>query len=191
MVLKRVSLTSISRFGLTQLVGTLDAIDDSFIRIEKLRRLVHRVGDFGLRLPGSDVHDELVDWISDIVHEISGIRVLESQYDLITWKPNQGSSLIQSGGLCVHSRCKIQDLPIVGAIPITLPTNDSFLSGSLIHILPNQSISSVNVTGKVVLRYYFPMSLPNSYLFDDVHIIFILSNPSFLSHCFLSGEYMC
>ncbi|KAJ5876027.1 uncharacterized protein N7529_001611 [Penicillium soppii] len=99
MVLKRVSLTFISRFGLTQLVGTLDAVDDSFIRIEKLRRLAHRVGDFGLRLPGSDVHDELVDWISDIVHEISGIRVLESQYDLITWKPNQGSSLVQSGDL--------------------------------------------------------------------------------------------
>ncbi|KAJ5302447.1 hypothetical protein N7476_009246 [Penicillium atrosanguineum] len=149
----------------------LNVNETLFSPVNELRHLVHRVGSVGLRLPGSQVHNELVNWISHSLHKIQGVEVQESRYDLITWEPKVGKNLSESGSLCIELKGKCHNIPIVGAIPYTLPTNGSSLTGPLIYIPPNQSISSVDVRGKIILREYAPLPVPNAYLFKDAYYI--------------------
>ncbi|KAJ5994877.1 hypothetical protein N7481_001854 [Penicillium waksmanii] len=165
--------------GLVAESAALTVDEKEFTPINELRDLVHRVGSVGLRLPGSDVHNELVDWVNTSLHDIPGLEVQGSKYDLDVWEPKKGMSLSEAGSLCIKSAeslCikpdgKCHNIPIVGAIPFTLPTNGSALTGPLIYVPSNQSISSVNVRGKVILRDFLPLKVPYTYLLKDSHYV--------------------
>lgn len=156
--------------GLVAASAALTVDENDFTPINELRDLVHRVGSVGLRLPGSDVHNELVDWVNTSLHDIPGLEVQGSKYDLDVWEPKEGMSLSEAGSLCIKSDGKCDNIPIVGAIPFTLPTNGSALTGPLIYVPSNQSISSVNVRGKVILRDFLPLKVPYPYLLKDSHV---------------------
>ncbi|KAJ5378605.1 hypothetical protein N7509_011724 [Penicillium cosmopolitanum] len=157
--------------GLVAASAALTVDENDFTPINELRDLVHRVGSVGLRLPGSDVHNELVDWVNTSLHDIPGLEVQGSKYDLDVWEPKEGMNLSEAGTLCIQSDGKCHNIPIVGAIPFTLPTNDSALTGPLIYVPFNQSISSVDVRGKVILRDLLPLKVPYPYLLKDSHYI--------------------
>lgn len=144
------------------------AIDEKdFTPINALRELVHRVGSVGLRLPGSDTHNGLVHWVNTSLHAIPGLGVQGSKYSLASWEPKKGMNLSQAGSLCINSDEKCQNVPIIGAIPFTLPTNGSAITGPLIYVPSNQSISSVDVRGKVILRDFLPLKIPFPYILKD------------------------
>ncbi|KAJ6118201.1 hypothetical protein N7471_013668 [Penicillium samsonianum] len=157
--------------GLVAGSAALTVNEKDFSHINELRNLVHRVGSVGLRLPGSKVHNELVDWISESLHEIPGLEVQGSKYDLDVWEPKEGKNLSEAGDLCINSKEKCHNTPIVGAIPFTLPTNGSAFTGPLIYIPSNQSISSVDVRGKIILRDFLPLPVPYAYLLKDTHYV--------------------
>lgn len=147
------------------------AIDEKdFTSVNALRELVHRVASVGLRLPGSDAHDGLVDWVNTSLHAIPGLEVQGSKYSLASWEPKKGMNLSQAGSLCIDFDEKCQNVPIVGAIPFTLPTNGSAITGPLIYVPSNQSISSVDVRGKVILRDFLPLKIPFPYILKDSHV---------------------
>ncbi|KAJ5771134.1 uncharacterized protein N7511_003185 [Penicillium nucicola] len=171
--IRQIALLSsfIGSFGLVAKSAALKIDEKDFTSTKALHDLVHRVASVGLRLPGSDVHNELVDWVNTSLHDIPGLEVEESKYDLDVWEPKEGISLSESGSLCIESGGICLNVPIVGAIPFTLPTNGSALTGPLIYIPSNQSISSVDVRGKIILRDFIPLPVPYSYLLKDSHYI--------------------
>ena len=97
-----------------------------FASSAEVRHLVNKIcgGGGGLRLPGSEAHLAVVDFIECQLDGIPGITTTRSDFELDNWSPS-GNSMYQA------ARFKIGDkkVDVVGAMAYTLPTNGSYVSG--------------------------------------------------------------
>jgi hypothetical protein len=120
------SLLLLAGQALAQSAPTIDP--SRFATTNEVRHLTDKVCGVEPRLPGSDEHLKVVDFIKCQLDGIPGLEINTSTFDLATWEP-AGNSLYQAG------RLKIGDekVDIVGAMAYTLPTNGSYVTGEFLH----------------------------------------------------------
>lgn len=89
--------------------ATIDA--EHFATSEEIRHLADKICGSEPRLPGSDQHLKVVDFIKCQLEGIPGLEITEGDFDLATWEP-AGNSLYQS------ARLKLGDekIDIIGAM---------------------------------------------------------------------------
>lgn len=119
-----------------------------------LEKLVQVGPEFGqLRSTGSQVHNQLIDWIEVEAKKIPGMQIQSDSYEIERWQPmmqaenGKGRSLSRSGSLSVNG----QDIPIAGAVPYSLGTSDTGNTGQLVYLASNQPITAEH-RGKIIVR---------------------------------------
>jgi hypothetical protein len=122
MLYPKSTLALLAGQALAQSANTIDA--SRFATTAEVRHLTDKVCGSEPRLPGSDEHLKVVEFIKCQLDGIPGLEVNSSTFDLATWEPT-GNSLYQAG------RLKIGDekVDVIGAMAYTLPTNGSYVTG--------------------------------------------------------------
>lgn len=131
--------------ALVQATAAADTIDATrFSTSGEIRHLADKICGSEPRLPGSDQHLKVVDFIKCQLEGIPGLEIKTGDFDLATWEP-AGNSLYQSARLRVGD----EKLDVVGAMVCypsqpawnitndrssysqgyTLPTNGSYVTG--------------------------------------------------------------
>lgn len=97
------------QYALAQAAATIDA--SHFATANKISHLADKICGNEPRLPGSDQHLKVVEFIKCQLEGIPGLEMKTDDFDLATWEPS-GNSLYQS------ARLKLNDekVDVVGAM---------------------------------------------------------------------------
>ena len=86
-----------------------------------------------------------------------------------------GKDLAAAGGLTVVNGGSEREIPVIGAVPFTLPTTEDGMSGPLTYIPADQPITEANAAGRIVIRELPHVAIPYTtlrglghYVTDDV-----------------------
>jgi hypothetical protein len=132
----------------------------------RLRSLVRRENSFGERFLASAAHNRAIDWIEDEVRAIDGFSVRSDPFRVWRWLPRTsargrpGLDLGRAGGLSViRPDGSTQQVPVAGAVRFSQPTGARGRRAPLVHLAPDEEITSQNAAGKVVVREFPATSL--------------------------------
>ncbi|PNS15623.1 hypothetical protein CAC42_882 [Sphaceloma murrayae] len=133
------------------------------------------VGTLGLRTAASPRHNILIQYVLAQLNFLRGFKVTTEDFPLLKWQTRNDATLHGAGRLALQSSGgKTQDVPIVGAIPWTAPTNGTPVTAEMVYVPLGVSIATANVSGKIVLRDFGPtIKTPYAALFA---LSFFLSN---------------
>lgn len=158
--------------SLTHCQSVNDAFVDetTFPSVAEIRDLTAHVGGLGLRTPASDRQKQLISWIETQLQALP-VSISHRSFSLPIWKTNNDQTLQQAGSLKInYCNGTSRSLRIGGAIPYSLPTNGSTLSGPLIYVPQSTKINATDVRGKIVLRDFGPTaSLPYPIVFAPAY----------------------
>ncbi len=136
--------------------ATIDAA--TFASAAELRNLVAKLVSFGLRSPGSTAHNHAIAFLERQLRAIPGLRIRSDYYTLDRWQPlvhapggRPGRDLVRSGGLRVDRAGAVETVPVIGAVPFSLPTSTTGHRGQLVYVAPGQAITPGTANGKIVL----------------------------------------
>jgi hypothetical protein len=151
--------------GETACPTTVDA--DEFASAADLRDLLAEFNRFGLRSPGSEQHEASLDWLADELADVPDMEIEWDEYAIDRWQPTPdapgdtpGRDLEAAGGLTVVRAGNEEELPVIGAVPFSLPTTEEGSGGPLAFIPLDQEITAANAAGKVVVREIPHSSIP-------------------------------
>lgn len=147
---------------------------DRFTSAEELRDLAAEFNDFGMRSPASDQHEASLDWIADLLAEVPGMEVEWDEFTIDRWQPTTeapgetpGRDLAEAGGLVVTTDDGEEEVPVIGAVPFSLPTDDDGATGELVHIPEDEEVTPDNAEGRIVVREVPTSVLPYD-VFEDI-----------------------
>ena len=145
----------------------IDKTNDWFPPVEDFRDIATVVGVLGLRTPASPRHNILIDYLLAQLAYIEPLEITTTEYPIRKWQTLNDSTLSQSGKLSIHgANLSTQGIPIIGAIPWTLPTDGEPIHAPLVYVPQSVNLTTANVTGKIVLRDFGPTSaVPYQLLF--------------------------
>lgn len=134
---------------------------DAFASVDELEGLVAELDEHGLRSPGSDAHGATMDRLEEQFSAVPGMVVETETYPMQRWQPtpeaaNGGRDLAAAGGL----RVKGEDVPMAGAVPYTVPTDEDGVSASMVFVGPDEEITPANASGRIVVTWVAPVSIP-------------------------------
>ena len=146
--------------------ATVDA--DQFASAKELRDLLATFNGFGLRSPGSDQHQASLDWLAGELAKVPEMEVEWEEFTIDRWQPTPdapgdtpGRDLAAAGELAVIAGGAAEHaVPVIGAVPFSLPTTDDGVSAPLVYVPPDQEITAANAAGKVVIREIPHSSIP-------------------------------
>jgi len=140
---------------------------DAFASPEELRDLTAEFNRFGLRSPASDQHEASIDWLARELDRVRHLRIEWDEYEIDRWQPTTeasgrtpGRDLAAAGVLTVVDNGSEQEIPVIGAVPFTLPTTEDGMSGPLTYIPADQPITEANAAGRVVIRELPHVAIP-------------------------------
>ncbi len=145
---------------------TVDA--DQFTSAEELRDLLATFNGFGLRSPGSDQHEASLDWLAGELAKVPEMKVEWQRFTIDRWQPTPdapgdapGRDLGAAGELAViDGGAPARAVPVIGAVPFSLPTTDDGVTAPLAYVPPDQEITAANAAGKIVVREIPHSSIP-------------------------------
>ena len=136
--------------------ATIDAA--TFASAAELRNLVAKLVSFGLRSPGSTAHNHAIAFLESQLRAIPGLKIRSDYYTIDRWQPlvqasggRPGRDLVRSGGLQVDRAGAVETVPVIGAVPFSLPTSTTGHRGQLVYVAPGQTITPGTANGKIVL----------------------------------------
>ena len=140
-----------------------------FASAEEMRDLLAEFNGFGLRSPGSDQHEASLDWLADQLAEVPGMEIEWDEYEMDRWEPTSeaegdtpGRDLAAAGGLNVDDGSGTREMEVIGAVPFSLPTDETGASGSMVCLGPDEPLTPANASGKVVVQEVAPGTIPAS-----------------------------
>lgn len=134
-------------------------LNDVFPSVEDFRDIATVVGALGLRTPASPRHNILIDYLLAQLAYIEPLEVTTQDFSIRKWQTLDDSTLLQSGKLSIHgANVSTQEIPIIGAIPWTSPTNHRPIHAPLVYVPQSVNLTTSDVTGKIVLRDFGPTS---------------------------------
>lgn len=137
-------------------------IDESvFASADELRDLVAELNRHGLRSPGSEAHEATMDWLEEELAKVPGMEVATETYPMQRWQPTPeaeggGRDLAAAGGL----RLGDQEVPVAGAVPFTVPTDEAGATAPMVYVEPETEITPDLAAGKIVVTPVAPVSIP-------------------------------
>ncbi|PVH89072.1 hypothetical protein DL98DRAFT_580622 [Cadophora sp. DSE1049] len=152
--------TSPSSCGAPPAPALPTSIDDkNFASTKQIRQVVERICGGGLRLPGSKQHIRVVEYIKDQLRGIRGLHIKSSEFEIEGWQP-KNNNLYTSA----HLKIGNQKVDVVGAVGYANPTNGTYISGELFYAPNFVSLTTLNLTGKIVVRDYPLLAVPIQFL---------------------------
>jgi hypothetical protein len=150
--------------GATEPITACDpTIDESeFTSADELHDLVAELNENGLRSPGSDAHEATMDRLEEQFAAVPGMVVETETYPMQRWQPTPeaedgtGRDLAAAGGLRVGG----EDVPVAGAVPFSVPTDEEGASAPMVFVGPDEEITAANASGRVVVTWVAPVSIP-------------------------------
>jgi hypothetical protein len=144
-------------------------VDSSFATEEKLRQVTKQEMSFGLRLPASQSHNQMLVWLEDRLRRIRGLKVKSDPFFLQRWQPRprakkhpSSRDMGRAGGLkLARPGAAPVGVPVAGPVPFSRPTNRLGSAGPLVYLPRDQEITPENAAGKVVIRDFPAGSIPN------------------------------
>lgn len=131
--------------------------DSQFPSLDRIEKLVSRVGQSGLRSTGSVAHESLIDWVVAELHAIPDLSLREERDEIIAWVPDD-LDFPEHGTLEIHGAGHRARMAIAGVVPYS--RGGETATGELLFLPRNEPIDD-RARGRVVIRE-FP-STPTSY----------------------------
>lgn len=132
--------------------------ESKFPNIAFFQQKLRYQGDLGLRSTASPRQYALVNEIDRFFYGQPQMQVSYESFDIYKWQTEDDQNLFGAGELFLKNGERNASIAIAGAIPYT----SGVQSASLIYIPSNVSITSVNVTDKIVLRDFVYTATPFS-----------------------------
>lgn len=140
-----------------------------FANPEELRALMTKLISHGeLRTTGSEAEQQVIDWVETELQSYGGFEITSQEMTIPRWQPipddpdGAGRSLALAGQLSIEGT----SVPVAGAVPFSLPTDQTGMSGELVYV-PNDQPIGPEHAGKVILRDIPKVIIPNAYLTAD------------------------
>ncbi|THX36907.1 hypothetical protein D6D10_06289 [Aureobasidium pullulans] len=143
--------------------STLGIDGTAFADEAEMTGILSRLGNSGPRTTGSQIHNELIDWLEQELRSIPGISVKSHEYEILRWQTVGGRALNDAGKLTLLTGTGDVDIAIAGAVPFSLPTGGR--QGSLLYVPRGTALSSVDIRAKIVLRDFPAHPVPYSMVF--------------------------
>jgi hypothetical protein len=149
----------------------------SFATTARFEQRVSRIADFGLRMPASREHDNMLDWLDDELTGIPGLQVRSDPYRMTRWLPTTASrelpglDLGRAGSLTVQRKGKDRRIPTAGALAYSKPTRARGVAGKVVYLPEGTAITPENSQGKIVLRDVPSAPLPYAALVALSHYV--------------------
>jgi hypothetical protein len=130
-----------------------------FPTVEQFREVATVVGALGLRTPASPRHNILVDYLLAQLAFIEPLEITTQDFPIRKWQTLNDSTLLESGSLSIRAPNSLtKNVPIVGAIPWTRPTNGQRVNAPLVYVPQEVNLTTANVTGRIVVRDFGPVA---------------------------------
>lgn len=128
----------------------------------EIHDLVGQLNSFGRRMPGSDAHDQVIDWLVEDFSALPDMSIVVQEFPIERWLPTTerkdgpGLDLAAAGALSIDGA----EVPVAGPVPFSDPTTDTGVSAPLVFVPSSEEITAANVEGKIVVHDVLPASVP-------------------------------
>ena len=132
----------------------------------QLRDLSARYVRDGLyRVAGTRAHERSIAWLKQELSATKDVSVREYRSALPTWEPTAragdgGADLAKAAKLAVRRGGALEDVPVAGAVPFSLPTDDDGIGGKLKVVEAGEEITEANAKGRVLILEMSLSSIP-------------------------------
>ena len=127
----------------------------SFPSSDDLWHLEAQQAGYGMRSTASPQHQAYINWLQQQIQSLPGMSVQSIPYQMSRW--TELSTSLEAGPNGTPS----SSVPVSGPVPYAAPTSAAPGSGPMLYVPASQSISQVDVSGKIVLRDITASSVPN------------------------------
>jgi hypothetical protein len=154
-----------------------DAVDEAeFASKERLEDLVDRIASFGLRMPATAEHNQMLDWLDGELAKTPELEIRSQDYTMTRWQPTGRAadgtrSLETSAKLAVVGAGEPQPIPVAGSMAYTTPTGASGAVGEVTYLAPGVPITPENAAGKIVVRDVPSASIPYAAIIGFSHYV--------------------
>lgn len=144
------------------------SVDESvFPSEDEIRHNLEQVGGVGSRTTGSEVHNNLINWLEQEMQKLPSLEIRSDEYDILRWQTRKGHLLKDAGKLKVSTTTGEQMIPVCGAVPFSKVTSSE---RCLLTYLPGRApITEQNAKDKIILRDFPMHSMPYSLIFLLCH----------------------
>jgi hypothetical protein len=126
----------------------------SFTSTNELYNLDAAMARYGPRPTGSPAHEHFIDWLQRSMATMPGMRLGSVSYSFRRWTE-------KSAALSVHDGSPAgPKIAISSTVPYAKPTAP--VTAPLVYVPSSSDISAANVRGKIVVRDFVPVSIPNA-----------------------------
>ncbi|CCG82308.1 protein of unknown function [Taphrina deformans PYCC 5710] len=137
--------------------------ESAFANLATFQAHTDMIGQLGLRSTGSVRQHQLVEYIDRYLQAVPDVSLDYTYFDLFRWQTNNDYTLFEAGKLALQmGDGSSTDVPIAGVIPLSHPAPIPVV-GQLVYYPASTNLSTVNLTGKVVLRDFDYQSHSLSY----------------------------
>src|SRR5688572_18388908 len=109
------------------------------------------------RVGGTRAHEQSVAWLKQQLQSTKDVSVREFRSPVPAWEPRPrakdgGADLSKAAKLAVRRPSgALEELPVAGAVPFSLPTDADGIGGKLTHIEAEEEITAANAKGRVLV----------------------------------------
>lgn len=161
---------SIKGYAVTKLQNTPTSStvnEGNFPDEEEIRHMLEHIGGNGPRTTGSEVHNNLINWLERQLQKLPNLEFRSDEYAILRWETSEGRSLKDAGRLEVSTPNGDQTVPVCGAVPFSKVTSSQ--GCSLVYVPGRESITKQNANGKIILRDFPMHSMPYILIFLLCH----------------------
>ncbi|KAL1599359.1 hypothetical protein SLS59_006376 [Nothophoma quercina] len=133
----------------------------------EIGRILERIGRAGPRTTGSEVHNNLIDWLEQELSALPGVKIHSDEYEILRWQTRPGHSLKDAGSLKVCTVDGEEMIPLSGVVPFSKVTSNQ--EAPLAYLPDREPITEQNAKGKIILRDFPMHSIPYSLIFLQCH----------------------
>jgi hypothetical protein len=132
----------------------------------QLRELSARYVRDGLFRPaGTRAHERSVAWLKQELAATKDVSVREYRSALPMWEPKAraadgGADLARATKLAVRRNGSLQDVPISGGVPFSLPTDEDGIGGKLKVVEADEPITEASAKGRILVLKMSLSSIP-------------------------------
>ena len=155
----------------------------AFASTAEIEKAVSTVAGFGLRMPASTEHNNLLEWIESSMQALPGVRLSSQSFKMTRWQATTpasgmpGRDLGAAGQLAEVHGSRSVPIPTAGAMAFSRPTGGTPQRGRVVFVPSGMPITAKVARGKIVVRDFSFSSIPYS---------LIAANSAFVSPGFVA-----
>lgn len=131
----------------------------------EIGRILERIGGARPRTTGSEVHNNLIDWLEQELSALPGLEIHSDEYEILRWQIRPGHFLKDAGRLKVCIVDGEEIIPLSGSGAVSFSKVTSNKEAHLAYLPDRKPITEHDTKGKTILRDFPMYSIPYYLIF--------------------------